>query len=141
AAIPEKTEPVVVARALREHLRDVDIVAGIVAQNADAAGKEGARSHGRALRAAQAAAAVIAVGGTARRVAVVARGVPQETEAAGEAEALAPGVEFVAVVAAEVDQHADAERRHALRGVRRAIAVVAGEIENERGAGQRGAET
>src|SRR6185295_2102282 len=109
--------------------------------NADAAGKEGARSHGRALRAAQAAAAVIAVGGTARRVAVVARGVPQETGAAGEAEALAPGVELVAVVAAEVDQHADAERRHALRGVRRAIAVVAGEIENERGAGQRGAET
>ncbi len=130
-AIPEQAERVVVAAALREHLRLVGVVALVVAQDADAAAEAAARAEARALRAAQPRAALERVGDAAGDIAVVAAPIPEKPGAARQAEAFAPRLDAVGVVAFEIDERAEAESRRAEPEVLRRVAVVAGEIEQQ----------
>src|SRR5260221_887110 len=83
------------------------------------------RDESGSLRAAQAGAALEGIGFAGGEVAVVAAAVPQQAHAARQAEALAPGLQPVTVVALHVDQRAEAERGRALAEMPRRVNVVA----------------
>jgi hypothetical protein len=93
-----------------------------------------------ALRAAQAAGAVERIGHAAGRVAVVTAAIPQQARAVADAQALSPRFDAIAVFAGEVEQRADAEGRRALGEIPGLVNIVAREVDEQRRAGDGGAE-
>ena len=111
----------------------------VVSQGVLVAMYEGGKAwlYRRALRVAEAAAALEGIGRALRDVAVVAGRVPQHAGAAREPEALAEGLEAIRVVAAEIEQQAQAGKRRALREAAGGIGIVPGRVEVQRDAADR----
>jgi len=76
--------------------------------------------------------AVVRIAHPSRRVRVITAAVPQQPQPTRHAEALSRSPQAVAVVAAKLDDRADAERGSTLPEARRLVDVVSGEIHEHR---------